>query len=175
MKECLQEGTKLVQAIADALFNLPSTESPDGPLVQLPQPTTRLPREKPVRPHFYFLHKNCVFLISSKRSGRACICNNKLIFLRIHGIWNNWSVFYRGSFRIAFKSLFCKEECYFNLNLIKLMKETFPRKQKNNLQLFCSSSLCLVEGVHIIQCKDLIFQWGLCLLTPLPEQVLCFW
>ncbi|KAF3681410.1 Ribosome biogenesis regulatory protein -like protein [Capsicum annuum] len=48
VKECLQEGTKLVQAIADALFNLPSTESPDGPLVQLPQPTTRLPREKPL-------------------------------------------------------------------------------------------------------------------------------
>lgn len=58
MKECLQQGTKLVQAIADALFNLPSTESPDGPLVQLPQPTTRLPRAKPVRPHFYFLHQN---------------------------------------------------------------------------------------------------------------------
>lgn len=48
VKECLQEGTKLVQAIAEALFNLPSTESPDGPLVQLPQPTTRLPREKPL-------------------------------------------------------------------------------------------------------------------------------
>ncbi|KAK4344213.1 hypothetical protein RND71_037307 [Anisodus tanguticus] len=47
-KECLQEATKLVQAVADALFNLPSTESPDGPLVALPQPTTRLPREKPL-------------------------------------------------------------------------------------------------------------------------------
>lgn len=48
VKECLQQGTKLVQDIADALFNLPSTESPDGPLVQLPQPTTRLPRAKPL-------------------------------------------------------------------------------------------------------------------------------
>lgn len=38
----------LVQAIADALFNLPSTEDRDGPLVKLPPPTTRLPREKPV-------------------------------------------------------------------------------------------------------------------------------
>ncbi|KAK4343492.1 hypothetical protein RND71_036586 [Anisodus tanguticus] len=47
-KECLQEATKLVQAVADALFNLPSTESPDGLLVALPQPTTRLPREKPL-------------------------------------------------------------------------------------------------------------------------------
>ncbi|KAJ7956672.1 Ribosome biogenesis regulatory protein [Quillaja saponaria] len=44
--ECLQKGTELVQAIADRLFNLPSTEDVDGPLVKLPSPTTRLPREK---------------------------------------------------------------------------------------------------------------------------------
>lgn len=49
MKECVTEGTKLVQAIADTLFNLPSTETNDGPLVQLPPPTTKLPREKHVR------------------------------------------------------------------------------------------------------------------------------
>ncbi|KAL0710894.1 hypothetical protein Bca4012_017872 [Brassica carinata] len=46
VKECVTEGTKLVQAIADTLFNFPSTESVDGPLVQLPPPTTKLPREK---------------------------------------------------------------------------------------------------------------------------------
>ncbi|KAL5975806.1 hypothetical protein ACLOJK_020134 [Asimina triloba] len=46
VKECLEKGRQLVQAIADALFNLPSTEDPDGPIVQLPAPTTRLPREK---------------------------------------------------------------------------------------------------------------------------------
>ncbi|KAH0887026.1 hypothetical protein HID58_063122, partial [Brassica napus] len=46
VKECVTEGTKLVQAIADTLFNLPSTETNDGPLVQLPPPTTKLPREK---------------------------------------------------------------------------------------------------------------------------------
>nr|GMD95377.1 ribosome biogenesis regulatory protein homolog [Ipomoea batatas] len=46
--ECLQEGTKLVQAVADALFNLPSTEGLDGPIVKLPPPGTRLPREKPL-------------------------------------------------------------------------------------------------------------------------------
>eukprot|EP00262_Sarcandra_glabra_P001795 TRINITY_DN1195_c0_g1_i2.p1 TRINITY_DN1195_c0_g1~~TRINITY_DN1195_c0_g1_i2.p1 ORF type:complete len:320 (+),score=74.99 TRINITY_DN1195_c0_g1_i2:170-1129(+) len=46
VKECLQKGTELVQAIADALFNLPSIADPDGPLVQLPRPTMRLPREK---------------------------------------------------------------------------------------------------------------------------------
>uniref|UniRef100_A0A5B7BNH1 Ribosome biogenesis regulatory protein n=1 Tax=Davidia involucrata TaxID=16924 RepID=A0A5B7BNH1_DAVIN len=46
VNECLQKGTKLVQAIADALFNSPSTEDPDGPIVTLPPPTTRLPREK---------------------------------------------------------------------------------------------------------------------------------
>lgn len=47
-KETLEHGTKLVQAIADALFNLPSTEDRDGPLVKLPPPKTRLPREKPL-------------------------------------------------------------------------------------------------------------------------------
>lgn len=48
VKECLNQGTKLVQAIADKLFNLPSTEDVDGPIVKLPPPTTRLPREKHV-------------------------------------------------------------------------------------------------------------------------------
>ncbi|PON88975.1 Ribosomal biogenesis regulatory protein [Trema orientale] len=46
VKECLKRGTELVQAIADTLFNLPSTEDVDGPLVKLPPPVTRLPREK---------------------------------------------------------------------------------------------------------------------------------
>ncbi|KAK9208316.1 hypothetical protein WN944_000670 [Citrus x changshan-huyou] len=46
VKECLEEGTKLVQAIADRLFNLPSTEDVDGPIVTLPPPTTKLPRSK---------------------------------------------------------------------------------------------------------------------------------
>lgn len=48
VKECLQQGTKLIQAVADALFNLPSTEDPSGPIVNLPPPTTKLPREKPL-------------------------------------------------------------------------------------------------------------------------------
>ncbi|GLU09725.1 hypothetical protein SLE2022_265700 [Rubroshorea leprosula] len=48
VKTCLQEGSKLVQAIADGVFNLPSTEDPDGPLVKLPPPSTKLPREKPL-------------------------------------------------------------------------------------------------------------------------------
>ncbi|PNY01404.1 ribosome biogenesis regulatory family protein [Trifolium pratense] len=46
VKECLEKGTELVQAIADSLFTLPSTEDIDGPLVKLPPPTTKLPREK---------------------------------------------------------------------------------------------------------------------------------
>ncbi|CAN8287334.1 unnamed protein product [Cochlearia groenlandica] len=46
VKECITEGTKLVQAIADSLFNFPSTETNDGPIVQLPPCTTKLPREK---------------------------------------------------------------------------------------------------------------------------------
>ncbi|GAB4832874.1 hypothetical protein Ancab_006891 [Ancistrocladus abbreviatus] len=46
VKECLQKGTELAQALADALFILPATEDVDGPIVKLPAPTTRLPRQK---------------------------------------------------------------------------------------------------------------------------------
>ncbi|CAH9068550.1 unnamed protein product [Cuscuta europaea] len=46
-QEVLKEGTRLVQAVADSLFNLPSTEDRDGPVVKLPPPRTRLPRAKP--------------------------------------------------------------------------------------------------------------------------------
>ncbi|KAK7388614.1 hypothetical protein VNO78_23436 [Psophocarpus tetragonolobus] len=46
MKQCLLKGTHLVQAIADALFTLPSTQDVDGPLVTLPPPLTKLPRAK---------------------------------------------------------------------------------------------------------------------------------
>ena len=53
VKECLEKGTELVQTIANNLFNLPSTETKDGPLIKLPPPTTRLPREKPVSSSFY--------------------------------------------------------------------------------------------------------------------------
>lgn len=48
VSESLQHATKLVQAVADSLFNLPSIEDPDGPLVKLPPATTKLPREKPL-------------------------------------------------------------------------------------------------------------------------------
>ncbi|GAA0141152.1 ribosomal protein [Lithospermum erythrorhizon] len=48
VNESLQLATKLVQAVADSLFNLPSIEDPDGPLVKLPPATTKLPREKPL-------------------------------------------------------------------------------------------------------------------------------
>uniref|UniRef100_R7WBB4 Ribosome biogenesis regulatory protein n=1 Tax=Aegilops tauschii TaxID=37682 RepID=R7WBB4_AEGTA len=37
---------ELAQAVANALFSLPATEGRDGPLVRLPPPTNRLPREK---------------------------------------------------------------------------------------------------------------------------------
>ncbi|GLT43564.1 hypothetical protein SLA2020_175030 [Shorea laevis] len=46
VKACLQEGSKLVQAIADGVFNLPSTEDPEVPFVELPSPSTKLPRYK---------------------------------------------------------------------------------------------------------------------------------
>ncbi|XP_065047585.1 ribosome biogenesis regulatory protein homolog [Musa acuminata AAA Group] len=45
-RACLEKGTELVQAIANAVFALPSTDDPDGPIVRLPPPTTALPREK---------------------------------------------------------------------------------------------------------------------------------
>ncbi|KAL0376113.1 UNVERIFIED_CONTAM: Ribosome biogenesis regulatory protein [Sesamum calycinum] len=48
VKEAIEQGTKLVQAIADALFSLPSTEDVDGPIVKLPAPTIKLPRAKPL-------------------------------------------------------------------------------------------------------------------------------
>ena len=37
-----------VQALVSALFSLPTISSPDGPLAQLPPPTTQLPRSKPL-------------------------------------------------------------------------------------------------------------------------------
>ena len=37
-----------VQALLNALFVLPTTPSPDGPVVKLPPPVTQLPRAKPL-------------------------------------------------------------------------------------------------------------------------------
>ncbi|KAK1315937.1 hypothetical protein QJS10_CPA05g01742 [Acorus calamus] len=48
VKECLNKGTELVQEIVNALFTLPTTEDIDGLIIKLPQPTTKLPREKPL-------------------------------------------------------------------------------------------------------------------------------
>lgn len=45
-RQCLEKGTELVQGVINALFSLPSTEDLDGPIVRLPEPSTRLPREK---------------------------------------------------------------------------------------------------------------------------------
>lgn len=54
VRECLERGRQVVQTITDALFSLPSTEDRDGPLVKLPPPTTKLPREKHVKFLFLF-------------------------------------------------------------------------------------------------------------------------
>ncbi|XP_071698110.1 ribosome biogenesis regulatory protein homolog [Rutidosis leptorrhynchoides] len=48
VKETISHATKLVQAVADSLFTLPSAEDASGPIVSLPPPTTKLPREKPL-------------------------------------------------------------------------------------------------------------------------------
>lgn len=45
-RKCLEKGTELVQVVVNALFSLPSTEGLDGPIVRLPEPSMRLPREK---------------------------------------------------------------------------------------------------------------------------------
>lgn len=64
---CLEKGTELVQAVANALFVLPSTEDVDGPIVKLPPPVIKLPREKHVKSyrliHYYVsLTKEITFL-----------------------------------------------------------------------------------------------------------------
>ncbi|XP_048545802.1 uncharacterized protein LOC125524817 isoform X2 [Triticum urartu] len=48
-EESLRKATELAQAVANALFSLPATEGCDGPVVRLPPPTNRLPREKHLR------------------------------------------------------------------------------------------------------------------------------
>ncbi|EPS73577.1 hypothetical protein M569_01177, partial [Genlisea aurea] len=48
VKEAIDQGTILAQAVADSLFNLPATQDSDGPIVNLPAPTTKLPRAKPL-------------------------------------------------------------------------------------------------------------------------------
>lgn len=62
VNECLEKGTEVVQAIANNLFNLPSTEDVEGPLIKLPPPTTRLPREKPVCSSLYLYICLCVWV-----------------------------------------------------------------------------------------------------------------
>uniref|UniRef100_A0A804M5I3 Uncharacterized protein n=1 Tax=Zea mays TaxID=4577 RepID=A0A804M5I3_MAIZE len=45
-QECLWKGTELAHGVADALFAVSPTEDLDGPIVHLPPPAVRLPREK---------------------------------------------------------------------------------------------------------------------------------
>jgi len=45
LKSLARDG---VQALFSSLFTLPTLPSPDGPLAQLPPPTTQLPRAKPL-------------------------------------------------------------------------------------------------------------------------------
>ncbi|KAK2966302.1 hypothetical protein RJ640_018113 [Escallonia rubra] len=83
VKECLEQGTKLVQAVADALFSLPSVEDRDGPLVKLPAPTIRLPREKPLpkpRPP-------TKWEVFAKKKGIQNHKKDKLVFDEQTGTW----------------------------------------------------------------------------------------
>lgn len=45
---CASTATKLVQALVSRLFALPSERADVGRVAELPAPTTRLPREKPI-------------------------------------------------------------------------------------------------------------------------------
>ena len=69
-RACLEKGTELVQAIANAVFALPSTDDPDGPIVRLPPPTTTLPREK----HVCFVAL-CCFLRFDSAYILRCVIN----------------------------------------------------------------------------------------------------
>ncbi|KAF8389102.1 hypothetical protein HHK36_025787 [Tetracentron sinense] len=83
VKECLEKGTELVQDIADALFNLPSTEDPDGPLVQLPTLTTRLPREK----HLPKPKPPTKWELFSKKKGIQNHKKDKIVYDEQTGTW----------------------------------------------------------------------------------------
>ncbi|KAF9498819.1 RRS1-domain-containing protein [Pleurotus eryngii] len=45
LQKLARDGT---QALISKLFSLPTTSSPDGPVAQLPPPTTQIPRSKPL-------------------------------------------------------------------------------------------------------------------------------
>jgi hypothetical protein len=66
-EECLRKATELAQAVADALFSLPATEGRDGPVVRLPPPANRLPREKHVR------RRQLSFSLSSLLASVDCV------------------------------------------------------------------------------------------------------
>lgn len=71
VKETIAHATKLLQAVADSLFNLPSAEDASGPIVSLPPPTTKLPREKPV---CYFLVPICLLAFCLCVHWLTCSC-----------------------------------------------------------------------------------------------------
>ncbi|KAF9232163.1 ribosome biogenesis regulatory protein-domain-containing protein [Melanogaster broomeanus] len=49
LEECLQSTARDgIQSLIATLYSLPTLPSPDGPLAQLPPPTTQLPRAKPL-------------------------------------------------------------------------------------------------------------------------------
>ncbi|XP_047332400.1 ribosome biogenesis regulatory protein homolog [Impatiens glandulifera] len=91
IRECMQKGTELIQAIADSLFSLPATEDRDGPIVKLPLPTTRLPREKPLP------RKKPPTTWESFAQKKGIVKRNKdkLVFDEQTGTWKRRYGFYR--------------------------------------------------------------------------------
>ncbi|XP_072978765.1 ribosome biogenesis regulatory protein homolog [Typha angustifolia] len=82
-KQCLEKGTEMVQAIADELFVLPSTDDPDGPIIRLPEPSTRLPREK----HLPKLKPPTKWELFAKMKGIKNRNKNKRAFDEQSGTW----------------------------------------------------------------------------------------
>lgn len=63
---CLRVGRDVLQALANAVFSLPSRPDKAGRLVDLPPPTTPLPREKPVRNPCFLFWTARVFIVGRR-------------------------------------------------------------------------------------------------------------
>ncbi|AQK47285.1 Tubulin beta-7 chain [Zea mays] len=91
-QECLRKGTELAHGVADALFAVPPTEDLDGPIVHLPLPVVRLPREKHVSEeagnHLFVescipLHDYMYIIVSQDNATVTLLSNSHVSFLQL--------------------------------------------------------------------------------------------
>lgn len=108
--KCLKQGTKLVQAIADDLFVLPSTDDLDGPIIKLPPPTTRLPRSKPASFYlvcFTFKYYNKQYGPLHEHFSNATSSHIWLIIeVHMFTLQGRWSITITTNLPIIFRSLY---------------------------------------------------------------------